>query len=92
MSSAITNVNISIDSALKNQADELFAKLGLDFSTAVDILVRHALCEGKVPFEYDYPKEETIEAMREAERIARDPNVKSYTDVNELFRALDDDD
>ena len=32
---------------------------------------------------------ETIEAMLEAERIARDPNVNGYTDVNELFNDLD---
>lgn len=33
--------------------------------------------------------QETIEAMLEAERIAHDPNVKSYTDVNELFNDLE---
>lgn len=32
---------------------------------------------------------ETIEAMLEAERIARDPNIKSYSDIDELFNDLD---
>lgn len=31
---------------------------------------------------------ETIEAMLEAERIARDPNVKGYDNVEDLFRDL----
>lgn len=31
---------------------------------------------------------ETIEAMLEAERIARDPNAKRYTNLDELFEDL----
>ena len=31
---------------------------------------------------------ETIAAMSEAERIAKDPSVKSYTDLDELFADL----
>ena len=34
------------------------------------------------------PNEETIDAMLEAERIAKDPNVKHYTDLDELFEDL----
>lgn len=30
----------------------------------------------------------TRQAMLEAERIAKDPNVKGYTDLEELFRDL----
>ena len=36
----------------------------------------------------EHPNEETIAAMLEAERIARDPNVKHYTDLDELFAEL----
>lgn len=31
---------------------------------------------------------ETIEALKEAERIARDPNAKHYSDVEEALRKL----
>ena len=31
---------------------------------------------------------ETLEALEEAERISKDPNVKSYTDVKEMFREI----
>lgn len=34
------------------------------------------------------PNKETIAAMLEAERIARDPSVKRYFDVGEALRAL----
>ena len=36
----------------------------------------------------EQPNEETIAAMLEAERIARDPSVKGYSDIEEAFRAL----
>ena len=31
---------------------------------------------------------ETLEAFEESERIAKDPNVKSYTNVEEMFREI----
>lgn len=34
------------------------------------------------------PNKKTISAMLEAERIAKDPNVKGYQDMDELFREL----
>ena len=34
------------------------------------------------------PNAETLEAMLEAEKIANDPSVKGYDDLNELFRDL----
>ena len=38
--------------------------------------------------EVERPNKETIAAMLEAERIAKDPNVKHYTDLDELFEDL----
>ena len=35
------------------------------------------------------PNKETVSAMLEAERIAKNPNVKGYRDVDELFADLD---
>lgn len=40
----------------------------------------------------EIPNEETQQAMLEAERIANDPNVKKYTDVDEMFEELLKDD
>ena len=38
----------------------------------------------------DQPNRETIAAMREAERIAKEPSVKGYSDPEELFHDLQD--
>jgi len=31
---------------------------------------------------------ETLEAFEEAERISKDPNAKSYTNIKEMFREI----
>ena len=87
---ATTNVSIRMDTELKAQADELFAELGMNLSTAFNIFVRQSLREGGIPFEIrtDRPNKETIAAMLEAENIAKDPNVKVYTDLDEMFADL----
>ena len=87
---ATTNVSIRMDTELKAQADELFAELGMNLSTAFNIFVRQSLREGGIPFEIrtDRPNKETIAAMLEAENFAKDPNVKGYTDLDEMFADL----
>ena len=85
-----TNVSIRMDPELKKQADALFNALGMNLSTAFNIFVRQSLREGGIPFEIklENPNKETIAAMLEAERIAHDPSVKRYSDVEEALRAL----
>lgn len=90
MAGKTTNISIRMDSELKNQADALFSDLGMNISTAFNIFVRQSLREGGIPFKIclDQPNNETIAAMMEAERIAKDPSVKGYDDLDELFADL----
>lgn len=50
MGSSTTNISILMDSELKAQADELFAELGMNLSTAFNIFVRQSLRDGGIPF------------------------------------------
>lgn len=90
MAGNTTNISIRMDADLKSQADELFAELGMNISTAFNIFVRQSLREGGLPFDVtlNQPNKDTIAAMLEAERIAKDPSVKGYTDLNQLFADL----
>ena len=87
---ATTNISIRMDSDLKAPADALFSELGMNLSTAFNIFVRQSLRDGGIPFEIkmDQPNKETMAAMLAAERIAKDPNVKHSTDLDELFEDL----
>lgn len=79
-----------MDSDLKAQADALFNELGMNISTAFSIFVRQSLREGKIPFEIslNQPDCETLAALMEADRIAKDQTVKGYSDLDELFENL----
>ena len=90
MAGKTTNISIRMDSDLKVQADELFNALGMNLSTAFNIFVRQSIREGRIPFEVrlEQPNKETISAMLEAERIAKDQSVKGYNDLDELFADL----
>ena len=85
-----TNISIRMDADLKAQADALFGELGMNLTTAFNIFVRQALREGRIPFEIslNQPNRETLAALMEAERIAKDSSVKGYTDMDELFADL----
>lgn len=90
MAKATTNISIRMDTDLKARADSLFEELGMNLSTAFNIFVRQSLRDGRIPFEISIqqPNKETVAAMLEAERIAKDPSVKGYTDLDELFADL----
>ena len=90
MAGATANISIRMDTDLKMQADALFAELGMNLYTAFNILVRQSLREGWIPFDISLnrPKQETVAAMLEAEKIAKAPSVKGYTDLDELFADL----
>lgn len=90
MNGNTTNISIRMDADLKAQADALFGELGMNITTAFNIFVRQALREGRIPFDIslNQPNRETLAALMEAERITKDPNVKGYTDLDELFDDL----
>ena len=85
-----TTFSVRIDSDIKEDCEELFGQLGMTLTTAINIFLRQCLYVGGLPFEVKLPKpdKEAIAAMLEAERIANDPSVKKYTDLDELFADL----
>jgi len=49
------DINISVDSEIKNQAQDVFATLGLDLTSAIDIFLRQTIRQRTIPF--DVPTE-----------------------------------
>ena len=66
---AKVSTNISIDADVKKQAQELFADLGMDLSTAINIYLKKALAEQGIPFEVsrEVPNAVTAKAIVESE-------------------------
>ena len=85
-----TNFSVRMDSEIKKQSESLFSELGMNLTTAINVFLRQSLRVGGFPFEVrlEQPNKETVAAMLEAERIARDTSVKRYSDVEEALREL----
>lgn len=64
------NINVRVDSQLKKDAENLFADLGLNMSTAVTMFLRSAVNHDGIPFEITRrkPNAETIATIEAAER------------------------
>lgn len=86
------STSISIDAETKAQAQELFADLGLDLSTAINMFLRQAIRENGIPFSIhrEVPNAETIAAMKEAEEMAKNPTTyKRYSTFSELLKEVE---
>lgn len=89
---ANSNINIRIDSEVKAEAQALFAQLGMDLSTAVNIFIRQAIDFGGIPFiirKRNY-NAETETAMQEVEDIISGKvQAKRYHSAKEMLDDLD---
>lgn len=85
-----TSFSVRIDSEIKKQCEMLYGELGMNLTTAINVFLRQSLRVGGFPFEVklEHPNKETIAAMLEAERIAHNPDVKHYSDVEEALQEL----
>ena len=86
-----TNLTIRIDAGVKNEAEKLFEDLGMSISTAFNIFLRQAVRMQAIPFAISrgVTNHATLAAMREAEWIAADPAVPSYTSRESLKASLE---
>ncbi len=78
-------IQIRVDSALKQQADMLFAELGLDTTTAMRIFLKTAVREQRLPFEVTLnPKEDLIELQKRLEEIKHSKHLLIHKNIDEL--------
>ena len=92
---ANANLSIRVDKETKEKANELFNKFGLTMTTAVNMFLKTAIRENRIPFELkleEEPNEVTMKAIEEGieegRRIAKDDSVKGYDSIEELREAL----
>lgn len=88
---ATTNLNISTDKAIKDQAEKIFNELGLTMTTAVNMFLRTAIRENGIPFELklEIPNEATAAAIEEGRKLMADPSAPRYSSIDDLKAALE---
>lgn len=87
---ATTNVTIRMDEELKKQAEELFADLGLNMTTAFVTFAKQSVREQRIPFAIsrNILNEETIQAIEEIQKMKNDTNKKVYSNFSALLKEV----
>ncbi len=69
-----------IDPVLKAQGEVLFVELGMSLGTVINVFLKKAVRVRGFPFDVslDEPSKETLVAILEAERVARDDDLRAY--------------
>ncbi|QVK06154.1 type II toxin-antitoxin system RelB/DinJ family antitoxin [Mycoplasma mycoides] len=84
-----TSLNIKIDKVLKQQAETIFKELGLTTTQAITLFFKATIKQNHLPFQLEF-NEETLQAIKEAEELLKDPNTKYYSSFEELLKTLDE--
>ena len=82
---------INIDDKTKKEDQELFKDLGMNLTTAVNIFLKQAVKEQRIPFEIKNPrpKQELLEAIKEAEEMEKNHNMgKGYSSAKEMIKDI----
>lgn len=84
-----TSMNIRMDSEVKKQAEDLFSKLGINMTTAINIFLRQSIREHGIPFELkvDVPNNETVAAISEGEKIIKN-GTSRFESADDMFKDL----
>ena len=91
------SVNIKMDEDVRNQAKELFNKMGLDMTTAVNIFLIQSIREQKIPFQISTVKNEMTEEeiekliakkLQEAEADIDNGRVIEYSYLQEQVHSI----
>ena len=87
MKTATVNVTMRMEKDLKEQADALFADMGLSLNAACRMFIKRAVQEQRIPFEVRRVDRKTIRAISDAEQ---GKNMSgSFDSVDELMEELE---
>ncbi len=87
----MSNMTISLDASTKKRFVDFCDSVGLSASSVLTVYIKTVIRENRIPFIIEgphVPNVETIAAMEEGDRIARDPNHPTYTDLEQMWKDL----
>ena len=87
----MANMTISLDNPTKERFTRFCDDVGLSASSVINVYIKTVVRENRIPFIIEgtnIPNAETIAAMEEGDRIARDPNWPTYTDLDKMWEDL----
>ena len=90
----MSNVNVRIDSNVKEKAEAVFASLGITPTAAINLFYNQVIRTNSIPFALiaETPNETTLKAMKEVEEMEKDPSkTRIFSSVDELMEDLKND-
>lgn len=93
--SETTSMSFRLNKNLKKEADELFKKLGMNTSVALNMFLTQSVREQSLPFvaTAEVPNSRLLEALEEARLIENgEIEAKSYHSIKDFMKDLESDD
>lgn len=83
---ATVNVTIRMEENVKKEADSLFNDLGMNITTAINIFVKQALRERKIPFEISLTRNIDYPGISDVDKIFDEEYTKHAAVYKELAK------
>lgn len=81
---SISTISIRVDSELKRKAQQVFKKMGLNMTSAIELFLNNTVKDEELPL---IPNKETIEALKEYEEMKNNPEkYKRYSSFKEAMK------
>lgn len=84
-------MNIRVDTEVKEKVEQIFQKLGLSLSEAINLFLRAVIMENGIPFPLTL-NDTTTAAVEEGRNSAADISAHGYLSMDELKDILENDD
>lgn len=90
----MATMSIRLSDSDKNEADNLFKKLGITTNSAINMFIKQSIRMQRLPFtpSLEIPNQKLMSSLEESEIIIQELKSgkrKGYTNTDSLFEALD---
>ena len=92
----IARISVNVDSDVKKKAQKILSEIGMDLTTAIDLLLRTIVREERIPFELrtlssyqrELHKQYIQPELEKAKTEAADPKIKKFchSELSEKLR------
>lgn len=80
-------IHIKIDGDIKDEAEKLFAELGLSMTTAITLFLKQSVRDQELPFQPSLESKESIQARKDVENN----NLDSFDTVDQWWANVNED-
>ena len=86
----MANVNVRIDENVKRKAEDVFAKIGITPSAAINMFYVQVIRTKSIPFELkaEIPNDTTLAALKEVDEMEKNNIGRTFNSADDLMEDL----